>query len=156
MNKLLIICALPFLFNCCYSQEHWNTSIENHFLIVASTKNYASAVKSAQSIAEELNLDFSYNEEYADKTHGLTYSKIDCEDDGWGYPCYQPRGGLHTYSNVSIEWSSMYEGFSEGYYIVVIMSSYNKADAKNLLKKAQELVPSAYIKTTSVWYGCDH
>ena len=58
---------------------------------------------------------------------------------------------------MSIEWSSMYSEFSEGYYIVVIASSTERDDEiKKLLKKAQKIISSAYIKSATVWQGCLH
>jgi hypothetical protein len=157
MKYLLIISCLLCIVNFSYGQENWNTEIENHFLIAASTKDYSTAAKSARLIADKMGLRLIENEEYSNKKYGLTYSQADCEGDGFDYPCYIPRGGPEQENYVSIEWSSMYAEFSEGYYIIVIANS-PKRDNKipMLLQGVKEFAPTAHIKSAMIWYGCLH
>ena len=143
--------------NFSHGQENWNTEIENHFLIAASTKDYSSAAKSAQLIAEKMGLRYVDNEEYSNNKHGLTSSQADCEGDGFDYPCYIPRGGPEQENYVSVEWSSFYAEFSEGYYIIVIANSPERDnEIQMLLQKVKIFAPSAYIKSAMIWNGCLH
>jgi hypothetical protein len=154
---------LPILFllslNICSGQEeNFSQEVKKHFLIVSSTKNYSSALKKANSISEDLTLKLDLRELVeSDNKLGLSWGKSVCEGDGWEYPCYIPRGRHDDGDYVSIEWSNGFQGFSEGYYIVVVASHTNyDENIKSLLKKVKEFVPSAYIKSSMIYMGCMH
>lgn len=144
----------------CFGQEgdFFNQEVKKHFLIVCSTKDYSTALEKANSISEDLKLKLDLRKLLRnDDDLGLTWEKTDCEGDGWEYPCYIPRGRYDDGEYVSVEWSNGYQGFSEGYYIVIISSQFEYNEKiKTLLNKTKEFVPSAYVKSSMIYMGCMH
>ena len=158
--KYTFLTLLLFLsFNTCFGQEEdFSQEVKKYFLIVHSTKDYSSALKKANSISKDLKLDLDLRELMKNEDNvGLTWGKTVCEGDGWEFPCYVPRGRYDDGDYASVEWSNGYQGFSKGYYIVII-SSQTEYDNKimNLLNEAKEFVPSAYVKSSMVFMGCMH
>ena len=84
---------------------------------------------------------------------GLSREVDICEDEGYGYPCYIPRGRYDNGVYISVEYSDAYKGFAKGYYIVMVASG--EVD-KSLLKQIRTIVPDAYIKKSAVYMGCMH
>lgn len=73
------------------------------------------------------------------------------------YPCYVPRGHYEDGSYISIEYSSSFLGFTEGYYIVVAASyELGNAQTKPMLTKAKKIIKDAYVKQSKVYTGCIH
>tara|TARA_B110000467_G_C17966479_1_gene287846 strand:+ start:71 stop:550 length:480 start_codon:yes stop_codon:yes gene_type:complete len=159
MKYLFLPILFLLLFNISFGQEeNFSQEIKKYFLIVSSTKDYSSALKKANSISEDLTLKLDLRGLLeGDNKLGLSWGKSVCEEDGWEYPCYAPRGRHDDGDYVSIEWSNGFQGFSEGYYIVVVASHTNYDEKiKSLLKKVKEFVPSAYIKSSMIYMGCMH
>jgi len=128
-------------------------SVKTQFLIAKSTKNYKEAKQFAEDLAKKtgIKLDFrglSYNKELK-----LSFSPKECTRDDYDkYPCYYPRGRMAGVF-ISIEYSNSYEGFSKGYYIVMVANGDN---VKQTLARVKSVVKDAYIKTTTVYMGCSH
>ena len=132
-------------------------NVKKHFLIVASTKSYESALKTAREMTMKLDLKFDDRDLKPNEESGLTWSDEDCEGNGWEYPCYVARGRHDDGEYISIEWSNAIEGFTKGYYVVIVSSQSERNDEMNdFLKKVKEIKPSAYIKSAEVYIGCMH
>ncbi len=127
--------------------------VKTQFLIAKSTKSYKEAKQFAVDLAKKtgIKLDLrglSYHEKLK-----LSFSQQVCENEGYDvYPCYYPRGRMAGVF-ISIEYSNSYEGFSKGYYIVIVA---NGDDIKQTLPQVKSIVKDAYIKTTTVYMGCMH
>jgi hypothetical protein len=77
----------------------------------------------------------------------------------FGYPCYIARGEGDAQNNyyISIEYSNAYEGFAQGYYIVVAgIDEPNSSKLKTELARVKKYYKTAYAKGTKVWHGCMH
>ena len=93
----------------------------------------------------------------SDKTLGLTSNKTACEEEGFDYPCYVPRGRWNNGVYISIEYSSGYEGFKSDYYVVIAASGEkNDQSLKEKLPFIKKIVPDAYLKNSKVYMGCVH
>ena len=130
------------------------------FVIAASEKTYSQAVLKAATLAEQSGILFNTGGINFDPTHkntngGLTYSKSECENNGWEYPCYMSRGRWDDGAYITIEYSSAIKGFTPGLY-VVIAASGEKQDVTPSLNTVKHFVPDAYMKTSSVYVGCMH
>lgn len=140
--------------------QEWNAMNPREFVIVYSTKNYSAALKTARDAARRLKYPLDLGGNRPHKTSGLSMTKADCEGSAWEYPCYTPRGNGGPPENaryVSIEWSTGYEGFALGYYIVVIAEGPPGSEVpRSSLATAKRLYPDAYAKATRVWFGCMH
>jgi hypothetical protein len=128
--------------------------VEKAFLLVASTKDWdtarSTASQAAQALAMELKVPVQPH-----PTEGLTFSEQTCADNGFDHPCYVARGRYDDGEFVSVEWSSAYEGFTPGLYIVVVASG-PEAEVKKHLPAAREVYGDAYIKKAKVYMGCIH
>lgn len=109
------------------------------YLIVSASKNYQEALKKAkeaqQKLGIKLNLD---NYEYF-KTTGLLNDKYTYTRD-----FYYPRGKNDDGDYVSIEYSSFYEDFTSGFFIVVV-SSGKEETLRKKLTEVKKLYKDAYI-----------
>jgi hypothetical protein len=139
-------------------EDYWESqNVKKHFLIVASTKSYESALKTAREMTTKLDLKFDDRDLKPHEESGLTWSNGDCEENGWEYPCYVARGRHDDGEYVSIEWSNAIKGFTKGYYVVIVSSQSERDEAmKSFLKRVKEIKPSAYIKSAEVYIGCMH
>ena len=148
--KLLPILLLSFI-SLTSTMVNGQTQ-KTSFLIIKSTKNYSSALKKAQLACNKLGWTLNLNGNYEDKENGLTNSEVcGCgEEHG-----YIPRGRYDAGNFISIEYSSAYEGFTKGYYIVVI-SSGKREKVQSVLAKVQKHYSDAYIKDSDVYVGCMH
>ncbi len=130
------------------------------FVIAASETSYSQAVLKAATLSEQSGILFNtggvnFDPAHKDNNGGLTYSKQECEGNGWEYPCYVSRGRWDEGSYITIEHSSAIQGFTPNLY-VVIAASGAKETVKPTLKTVQQFVPDAYLKTSSVYVGCMH
>jgi hypothetical protein len=126
------------------------------FVIVQSTKNYPQALATAKTAAAKLKLKLDLRGLKPAQKIGLTFSKKEC-DEYYGYPCYIARGRYDDGVYVSIEYSNQYEGFKEGYYIVVVASGGEGSTlVAGTLKKAKTVFADAYMKKSQVYVGCIH
>lgn len=127
------------------------------FMIVLSSKDFEKTKEYATSAAQNLNLELKIDGIHETDGH-LSFSREECEGEGgFGYPCYVARGRWDDGNYVSIEQSDAYDGFTRGYYIVVVSSGETgDATRRELLTTVKEQYPSAYIKKTKVYVGCMH
>lgn len=146
MNKLFLTILL-FISVQLNAQE-----VSKFFLIVNSTKSYSAALKSAQKAANKMGIPMNLRNCYKDKEEELTSKEVCGCGEKHGYI---PRGRGDDGEYISIEFSSSYENFAPGYYIVVVSSGEEEA-VKPLLSKAQKFNKSAYVKKSNVYMGCMH
>ncbi len=133
------------------------------FLIIYTTKDYASALSTAQKASKSLNIKLDLRNLKPDKDtlQGLTLPADTClaisrRYDSEDSSCYYARGKFDDGIYISIEYSNQYLGFSRGYYIVMAGSSGDKS-TNNLdatLKKIKAKYPDAYIKKSKVYMCC--
>jgi len=128
--------------------------VEKSFLLVSASKDWDTARSTASQAAQALALEIKVEVE-PHPTEGLSFDAKTCTDNGWAHPCYVARGRFDDGEFVSVEWSSAYEGFTPGLYIVVVASG-PEADVKKHLDAAQEVYGDAYIKKAKVYLGCMH
>ena len=133
-------------------EDDYHPYIDQSFLIIASSSDFESAKKTALQAKAKLGFDFPTSEFYPDKSEGF---KTD-EECGCGeIHGYFPRGSHDDGNYVSIEYSTAYDGFSEGYYIVIV-SSGKKSTVQNELPNVKEHFAQAYIKNSEIYVGCMH
>jgi hypothetical protein len=130
------------------------------FVIVASEKTFPAAIAKAGVIAEASGVRFDlrgvgYDPAQSAQNGGLTLSARECEEYGWEYPCYVPRGRWDSGEFLSVEYSSAIQGFTPGFY-VVIAGSGDRTEMNAVLAKVKKAVPDAYMKTAGVYLGCMH
>lgn len=127
--------------------------VKRSFLILKSTKSFQEAKDFALKSANELSLNYAKQDAMIHSDNDLTFSPEACEEMAYAYPCYTTRGAYDDGIYISIEYSDHYEGFSKGYYIVIVASGENIEDYLPLAKKISK---DAYITTSPVFTGCTH
>ncbi|MFK8045586.1 MAG: hypothetical protein AB8B72_08825 [Crocinitomicaceae bacterium] len=154
MKLALFLCLAILIVEPLHCQDQIvdDMSVKRSFLIVKSTKNYSSALKTAKQASFKLNCELNLRGMVSDSIAGLT--SIDTCGCGEIHG-YYPRGRYDNGAYVSIEYSNLFSGFAKGYYIVVVASG-NSEDVKKELPKAKLIFPDAYIKSTSIYMGCVH
>ena len=130
-----------------------NSSIDKDFLIVLSTKSYNEALSFAKRFSEKMNIQLKLRGLHPSRKTGLSFSRAECADNEYEYPCYVPRGRYDDGAYVSIEYSSAYENFRGGYYIVVAASG---SVSNGFLRSVRRIVKDAYVKKSRVYMGCMH
>ena len=147
-----------FLTSSLFGQDdQMSMEAKKYYLITASTKDYSSALKQAESISNDLALELNLRDLQENEEAGLSWTAESCEDNGWGFPCYVARGRYDDGEFVSIEWSNAISGFTKGYYVVIVASNSNyDKSLKALLKRTRKFVPDAYVKSADVYMGCMH
>ena len=152
MNSILFI-LLAVLLSPSLGLGQEDSLIEKNFLIVKSTTNFEEARKFGETAAYKLGLNSVITDCEPHPTKGFT-----CE---WECGCgethagHVPRGRYDDGEYVSVEFSSAYNEFEDGYYIVVVASGSQKTVQKPL-SKTQILYQDAYIKSANVYHGCMH
>jgi hypothetical protein len=133
-------------------------TVEMDFVIVKSTASYGDARRAANGAAKRLGVRLDLRNLSPHSEGGLTWSKKECEDDAFDYPCYVARGGRADDGfYVSIEYSTAYTGFKPGLYIVVVASDTKGGQvAKLAAKAARKAFKDAYVRRTGVYLGCLH
>jgi hypothetical protein len=161
MIKIVLSLLLLFSSTVLTAQDADTTAlpepyITKEFVIVQSVKNYPQALATAKAAAAKLKLQLDLRNLKPGKSTGLTLPKKECEE-YYSYPCYIARGRYDDGNYVSIEYSTQYEGFKKGFYIVVISSwSQGEAELNITLKKAKAVYADAYKKKSRVYVGCIH
>lgn len=122
---------------------------KKEFIIVKSTKDYKEAKKYAKRVSKLLKFKLDFRGLSFHKSNFLTYSKASCSTYG-GYPCYVGRGRVDEIS-VSVEHTSEYPEFTQGYYIVVVATGVKLS---HKLKEVKKIVKDAYIKKAMIYLGC--
>ena len=128
--------------------------VDKAFLLVAASKSWDEARSTASQAAQALGLELKVKVQPHD-TQGLTFSEADCTEGGMDHPCYVPRGRWDDGEYVSVEWSSGFEGFTPGLYVVMAWSG-PESEAVSHLEAARAVYSDAYVKKASVYMGCMH
>ncbi len=123
------------------------------FLIVKSTKSYSEAKYFAQRLALKSGIKIDLRGVYPHVKIGLSEPKEVCVENGFEAPCYVPRGRYDDGTYISIEYSSAYNGFAKGYYIVMVASG---EISNKVVSHIKQYVPDAYVKKSTVYMGCMH
>lgn len=143
---------LFLLFSFASSAQEDLATVSKGFTIVLSTKSYDAALKVAKEASEKLQIEFQERGNYPNPEGGLSNDEI-CEcGESHGY---LPRGRYDDGKYVSIEYSSSYSSFAEGYYIVIVNSGDRKELEKNL-PSVRDHFKNAYVKNDKVYVGCMH
>lgn len=141
------------------AQDDFNVAVPKSIVILQSTRDYKAALAGAKQAATKLKRPFKLNDNHPNKELGLSMPKAVCENDGYGFPCYLPRGqgGAEDSDYISVEFSDGYAGFAKGYYIVVAaLANPNSAKLQQTMARVRKVYPTAYAKRTAVWFGCMH
>jgi hypothetical protein len=139
--------------------------VRKYFLLIQSSSDYKSALQTAQNAAKGLNIKLDLRGLIPDKNPhiGLSLPADTCikyseQEGGDGdSSCYMARGRWDDGVYISIEYSNAYDGFSKGYYIVIVGSSSEKDPAlMATLEKVKTKYSDAYIKASKVYMCCMH
>lgn len=131
--------------------------VDKEFVIVKSTSSFKEAGKVAASAAAKLGVRLDLRGLSAHKRTGLTFSKQECRQSEFSYPCYVPRGRDDDGTYVSVEWSSAYEHFAKGLYLVMVASDVpGSTETSRMLASARRTYRDAYAKRARVYVGCMH
>ncbi|MGY3087237.1 hypothetical protein ACVWYF_000263 [Hymenobacter sp. UYAg731] len=136
-------------------EEPW---VIKDVLILQSTKDYKAALISARQAAARLHILLDLKGYRPNAQSGLTMSKTVCADNGFEYPTYLARGReMEDAAYVSIEYSTGYNGFAKGFYLVVAaVGESGSPVVRNTSTAAHRWYNDAYAKRTQVWLGCIH
>jgi len=149
----LSICFVGLVAQESTESEVLTQSVEKEFLIVKTTTSYEEAKKFVDTFSKKSAVTINLRTLEYKNNIGLTPAKEVCMESGFSYPCYVPRGRYDDGSYLSIEYSNSYEGFAEGYFMVIAASG--EVD-KTLFLKIKHLIPDAYIKKSLIYMGCIH
>lgn len=156
-----------------YSEDYTSTEYEDidwieyeesmtqdfSFVILISTKSYDSALERAKDASEKLGYPLDLRGLHPNDEMGLSLPEEVCEaicgGDVVEYPQYLPRNDWGDTKYVSVEYSDGFDGFTPGYYIVVVASG-EKGDPiiQEALEESREFYEDAYAKTCGVYMGC--
>lgn len=126
--------------------------VDKEFVIVKSTPAFDEATRSATSAAADLGIILKLRGLSPNLRTGLTASKAECARRELSYPCYVPRGGRDDGTYVSVEWSSKYDLFARGLYVVMIASGApGSAENRRMLEAARRVYPAAYSRRAKVY-----
>lgn len=124
---------------------------DRYILILKSTKDYNEAVNFARNAAKKLGLKFDNENVRYSKEKGIYFEGIQDDDYNGGY---YPRRYADEF--ISLENSSGYPGFKDG-FIIVVGGIYNDRRTSNqALAKIKPFYADAYVKKTKMWMGCIH
>jgi len=139
-------------------QQIEEQTIEKQFVILKSTKDYKDALQTAQIASKSLGINLDLRNLTENKKLGLSFPEKICEEEnGFNFPCYVARGRYDDGDYISIEYSSAFEGFEKGYYIVVASSHPKDSnEISDILKRVKKKYKDAYARTTKVYVGCMH
>lgn len=124
---------------------------DRYILILKSTKDYNEAVDFARNAAKKLGLKFDNENRRYSKEKGIYFEGIQDDDYNGGY---YPR--RYTDEFISLENSSSYQGFRDGFIIVVCGIHNDKRASNQALAKIKPFYADAYVKKTKMWMGCIH
>jgi hypothetical protein len=132
-------------------------TVEKDSVIVKSTAAYKDARRVAVDAAQRLGLPLDLRGLAPHRGSGLTFSREECKGGAFDYPCYVARGRSDDGAYVSVEYSTAYDGFRPGLYIVVIAGDSAGGDlAKRSAQAAKKVFRDAYVRRTGVYLGCIH
>jgi hypothetical protein len=131
--------------------------VDKEFVILKTTPAFKEATKSAAKAAAELGIGLNLRGLSPNLRTGLTFSKEECAGSELPYPCYVPRGRRDDGAYVSVEWSSKYQIFARGLYVVMIASGVpGSSETRRMLAAARRVYPAAHAKRAKVYVGCLH
>lgn len=110
------------------------------YLIISASKSYQEALKKAKEAQKKLGIKLNLDNYDYFKTTGLLNHKYIYTRD-----FYYPRGKNDDGDYISIEYSSLYENFTQGFFIVIVSSGEDEVLRKKL-KKIKETYSDAYLK----------
>ena len=152
MKKSFYLIIALFITQFSFAQDDYSPYIDQSFLIIASSTDFDAAQKTALDAKKKLGLDYPTSDFYPDKTEGFKTDEVCGCGDVHGY---FPRGSHDDGNYVSIEYSTAYEGFTEGYYIVIVASG-KKGSVQKELSMEKKHFAQAYIKNSEIYVGCMH
>lgn len=156
MKKITTLLLILFAVSQLNAQEISQIQ-KKGFVIVSAGKNYEAIKKQAKTVANKLGYKLNLRDLEYHKAEGLTFSKEICEKENMEFPAYIARGRWDDGEYVSVEYTNGFEGFTPGYYIIVV-SSHDKGitELTEALKHTKKSYKTAYIKYSDVYMGCMH
>jgi hypothetical protein len=136
------------------AQEMSEYMAERELVIVGSTSSHEQAVRIAKLAAERLKAPLKIDDRTPHRVTGLTFSRADCDSNGWSYPCNVARGRGEP-DVVTIEHTASYPELTKGLYIVVVGSGA-PGEARDVLSAAHRHFPDAYARRVTIYMGCIH
>ena len=157
MRKISILLFIFFSVSQLFAQETDEATVKKGYIIVSAGKNYEAIKKQAKTVADKLGYELNLRDLEYHKTEGLSFSQVVCQEENMEYPFYIARGRWDDGEYVSVEYTNAYEGFTPGYYIIMV-SSHDKgaAELKTALQHVKKSYKTAYIKYADVYMGCIH
>lgn len=159
MKKItLLLALLIFSITSINAQEdEYNPYIQKGFVIVSASKNYDAMKKMATEVSETLVYELNLRGLTPNEETGLTHSLAECAEAEFDYPWYSRRGLWDDGEYVSIEYTTDYEGFTPGLYIIVVSSHYKGMhELTDALEHTEKFYKNAYIKYSEFYMGCSH
>lgn len=148
-----------------FGQDNPGCYAKKFFLLIQSTPEYETAIQTAKSASKDLNIKLDLRGLVRDQNTriGLSLPADTClkyteeEEGSRDSSCYMARGRWDDGIYISVEYSNAYQGFSKGFYIVVVGSSDKKdATLVETLTKVKTKYSDAYIKSSKVYMCCMH
>ena len=132
--------------------------VDKAIVILSTNASYGGADQALRRAERRLGLSVDLRDLGPDESRRtLSWSANDCEENGWSYPCYVPRGRADDGAYLSIEHTDGYPELAPRHFIVVAASgSPGAAEIKHTLARANELGLRAYVRTVRVYMGCLH
>ena len=158
MKKTITLFLILFSVSHLFAQEaDAEAMVKKGYVIVSAGKNYEVIKKQAKTVADKLGYKLNLRDLEYHKTEGLSINRSLCEKENMEYPFYIARGRWDDGEYVSVEYTNAYEGFTPGYYIIMV-SSHDKgaAELKTALQHVKKSYKTAYIKYADVYMGCLH
>ncbi len=158
MKKYLFYIGM-MLTSFVYGQDDYMSEmmVEKEFIIIISTTDYGAALERAEDASQKLKLDLDLRGLEEDEQYGLSWPEEECQDEWGSDHCYIARGRWDDGSYVSIEYSDAFDGFTPGYYIVIVGSGEPRSrELWKTLRKTKTYYRDAYSKRTDVYIGCMH
>jgi len=156
MKKITILTTMLFAVMQLNAQEMSQTE-KVGFLIIHASKNYQLAKRVATEANKHLKYKIDFRDHEYNKTLGLSISKEECEENGFEFPSYVQRGRGDDGKFISVEYTTNYNGFTPGLYIVVVASyTKGKKEIAETLKFVKKHYETAYFKYTDIYVGCMH
>lgn len=127
------------------------------FVMVFAAKEYRQAFKVAQDAQKQTGIPLNLRGLTPHPQSHLTFSRQECTESAFEYPCYLTRAYDDDGEYLTIDWSTGFEDFRPGYFIVTAAGGEpNAASLTATLQRVKKSFPDAYIKTTRVYVGCMH
>lgn len=154
---VILLCMIGYSVPPVFAEDKVDEFQRVSFVILKSTKSFEEAVQLAKGASGVLKTPLQLRGVAPQPDFGLTFTEEDCNEGALDYPCYIPRGRYDSGEYVSLEWSSAYQEFSPGFFLVI--SASGEPDSlfiKASLSKARKFYSRAYVKTANVYIGCIH